>query len=283
MLSITVIMNYTLRLFIKSRIYLCFILFGAPSAILGQSIEEKLIVKIAHIEEFIDRFNFEEGSYFNNYVKSEYGDKAITREIVLESMFNQRNGLQKEELSYNFINTVCTSGRPSTLDFHDPMWYATVPLTLHTKEKDYNAILTLEIQLNEDSSTEWVIAGAQSSILPKPEEEVNFFIKPSSHATHFPELLELSKSSARLQEVISERHSNSALKLFDKLLSTNIVTSISISKDIKYHFLQISGWVFQVSYYNDNESLNTGWLISDLKKVSSLEMRKYERDVLGIR
>jgi len=249
----------------------------------GQSIEERLIVKVAHIEEFIERFNFEEGSYFSNYVQSKYSDMNIGRNVVIESLFNQRNNLQKEALSQEFIATACSKERPVLLDFYDAMWYATIPLTINTKTKKFDAILTLEVQLNEDYSAEWVIAGAQSKYLKKPSEEISFFIKPSSHATYFPELREVAKSTSKLKQVISERHEYRTLLWFERLLGLEAVTSLSISKEITYHFLQIPGWILKVSNFNEDDNLNSGWLISEISKVSSLEMRKYEKDVLGVR
>jgi hypothetical protein len=249
----------------------------------AQSLEEKLIVKVAHVEEFIERFNFEEGSYFSNYVAASYPNQNIDRTVVLTSLFNQRNKLQELALSKEFIAEISSKDRPAKLDFNDAMWYATVPLTLHTASKDFEAVLTLEVQLNEDYSAEWVIAGVKSALLPEPETDITFFIKPSSHATYFPELREVAKSTKRLKEVISERHAYSSLLLFEKVLSLESVTSLSISKDITYHFLQIPGWIFKVSNFNHDDSLNSGWLISDIHKASSLEMRKYEKDILGVR
>lgn len=249
----------------------------------AQSIEERLIVKVAHIEEFIERFNFEKGSYFENYVQSTYSDQNIDRQVVVASLFNQRDGLQNTTLSREFILEVNSIERPVKLDFNDAMWYATVPLTLHTNSKDFEAILTLEVQLNEDYSAEWVIAGVKSALLPSPENDITFFIKPSSHSTYFPELREVAKSPLRLKQVISERHAFSSLLLFENLLGLESINSLSISTNITYHFLQIPGWIFKVSNFNNDDSLNSGWLISDLQKVSSLEMRKYEKDVLGVR
>lgn len=249
----------------------------------SQSIEERLIVKVAHIEEFIERFNFEEGSYFHNYVQATYPDQNIDRKIVVTSLFNQRDRLQEKSHSQEFVIAVNSQERPLKLDFNDAMWYATVPLTLHTNSKDFEAILTLEVQLNEDYSAEWVIAGVKSDLLPNPEEDITFFIKPSSHSTYFPELREVAKSPLRLKQVISERHAYSSLLLFEKLLGLESINSLSISTNITYHFLQIPGWIFKVSNFNQDDSLNSGWLISDLQKVSSFEMRKYEKDVLGVR
>lgn len=249
----------------------------------AQSIEERLIVKVAHIEEFIDRFNFEKDSYFSNYVLASYPDQHIDRSVIVTSLINQRNDLHKTALCQEFVSQVTSSQRPVVLDFNDAMWYATVPLTLHTSSKDFEAILTLEVQLNEDYSAEWVIAGVKSNLLPLPDDDITFFIKPSSHATYFPEIREVAKSPIRLKQVISERHAFSSLLLFEKLLGLESIISLSISTDITYHFLQMPGWIFKVSNFNSDDSLNSGWLISELQKVTSHDMRKYEKDILGIR
>jgi len=39
---------------------------------------------------------------------------------------------------------------------------------------------------------------------------------------------------------------------------------------VKFHFLQIPHWYFELSYFNRNTA-NSGWLISNLKYVSPKE------------
>ena len=49
---------------------------------------------------------------------------------------------------------------------------------------------------------------------------------------------------------------------------------------IKYHFLLSDKWIFTVENFN-RESLNSGWLINDMQKVSSLDVEKYRNKLLN--
>jgi len=41
-------------------------------------------------------------------------------------------------------------------------------------------------------------------------------------------------------------------------------------KELKFHFFQIENWYFEISYFN-RLTYNSGWLISDLKKIDLYE------------
>ena len=49
---------------------------------------------------------------------------------------------------------------------------------------------------------------------------------------------------------------------------------------IKYHFLLADKWIFTVEDFT-REALNSGWLINDMQKVSSLEMEDYMNKLLS--
>jgi len=39
---------------------------------------------------------------------------------------------------------------------------------------------------------------------------------------------------------------------------------------VKFHFFQVQGWYFEVSYFNRNEN-NSGWLISNMIRINEKE------------
>ena len=51
-------------------------------------------------------------------------------------------------------------------------------------------------------------------------------------------------------------------------------------KDIKYHFLQVPGWLFEVEYFQ-RPLLNAGWLINSLRKANRSEKAAFHMQLLG--
>lgn len=245
---------------------------------------EAVQTHVNHIEEFIDRFNFDEESQFYKYVQITYPREKVDRKIVLNALFNKRKTtLSLDSVRENFVEDVSDSERPVHIDIYDALWYATVPAQVTVDSIPIDMTITLEIQMNSDYSIEWSIVGIKSKSLEKMESHDKFYISASSHATYFPELYSALSSSTLFQSVVSDSQKESNTDKYLNLIAGKTVTDVIIKTGITYHFLQISGWIMKVEYVPQDYSLNTGWLISEVKAVDSfLEKRLYQKQVLGI-
>ncbi|MCA1752176.1 MAG: hypothetical protein ABR572_11565 [Cryomorphaceae bacterium] len=263
---------------------LLMLLACAPLCSAGQDIfSDAVQTHVDHIEEFIERFNFEEGSRFEKYTKSTFPDAVIDRDLVVNSLFSKRSDKTKEHIKTQFIKTVTDSSRPVFLEIYDALWYATVPVTMQVEGKQTDIAVTLEIQLNTDYSIEWTVIGMKSDAFEHIENTKDLYISASSHATFFPELREGLKSTKLFENIVSDSQKRSNTQKFMKLIDHKKVTDIKVKKGIAYHFLQISGWIMTVEYFPQDYSLNTGWLISSVTPVNSfLDKRVYQREELGI-
>lgn len=245
---------------------------------------EAVQTHVNHIEEFIDRFNFDEESQFYKYVQIAYPGEIVDRKVVLNSLFNNRKtNLTLDSVRKNFVDDISDSERPVHIDIYDALWYATVPVQVTVDSIAMDMTITLEIQMNSDYSIEWSIVGIKSESLEKMESRDKFYISASSHATYFPELYSALSSSTLFQSVVSDSQKESNTDKYLNLIAGKTVTDVIIKTGITYHFLQISGWIMKVEYVPQDYSLNTGWLISEVKPVDSfLEKRLYQKKVLGI-
>lgn len=238
---------------------------------------------VDHIEEFIDRFNFYEDSQFYQFARESYPDHKIDRAVVLNSLFNRRLNRTDDMTRQKFINEVVNLDRPVTLELYDALWYANVPasVTIDKIKTDVNVIL--EIQLNQDYSIEWTVIGMKSEALADYVDNKEIYISASSHATHFPELRTALASVEMFENISSDTQKrNTATKYID-LIENKMVSDVKIGTGIRYHFLQISGWIMVVEYVPQDKSLNTGWLISEVIEVDTfLEKRIYQWEKLGI-
>lgn len=245
---------------------------------------EAVATHVSHIEEFIDRFNFDKDSQFNQFVRATYPHQKIDRSMVVKSLFNRRTlSSTPPQDRLDFIAYVADSLRPVHLAIYDALWYATVPVQVTIDNQKMDMMVTLEIQMNNDYSIEWAIVGLKSPSLEEMKSKSKFYISASSHATYFPELYAALSSSDLFKSVIADSQKETNTEKYLNLISGREVQDITIKKGIKYHFLQISGWIMTVEYVPQDYSFNTGWLISKVTSVDSfLEKRKYQKNVLGI-
>lgn len=260
------------------------VFFFSSSLLIAQdALDELAFTHIDHIEEFIDRFNFAEGSAFTNFAKSKYQDYNIDRPLVLQSLFNRRLNRTDQITQQKFINAVANVDRPVTLEIYDALWYATVPATVTIDKKKIDLKVSLEIQLNNDYSIEWTVIGLQSDALTENTDSKDLYISASSHATYFPELRTALASAEMFKTIISDSHKKNYTSKYMALIEKKNVSDVKIGTGIQYHFLQISGWIMVVEYAPQDNSLNTGWLISEVIEVDTfLEKRVYQWEKLGI-
>jgi hypothetical protein len=47
--------------------------------------------------------------------------------------------------------------------------------------------------------------------------------------------------------------------------------------NVKFHFFQVPHWYFEVSYFNRN-SMNSGWLISNMMRINDSEKKELIRN-----
>lgn len=259
-----------------------------PKGLLAQlaedSFREEVETHVNHIEDFIDRFNFEEESQFYKYIQVAYPDENVDRMIVVNSLFNKRkSGLTPDAVRKEFVEDVSDPERPVHIDIYDALWYAVVPVTVTVDNVKVDLTITLEIQMNSDYSIEWTIVGLKSKSLENIKSNDSFYISASSHATYFPELYSALSSCTLFQSVVSDSQKESGTDRYLNLIAGKSVTDVTIKTGIKYHFLQIAGWIMTVEYFPQDYSLNTGWLIAEVKPVDSfLAKRLYQKQVLGI-
>jgi hypothetical protein len=107
----------------------------------------------------------------------------------------------------------------------------------------------------------------------------NKFINPESHANNFIQLQDVFSDRQNFADYLDvnffERKNS---KAFYSAFISSRLHLVSV-KEIRYHFLQIDDWVFSVSYFL-RDALNSGWLISQLSKVSDSAKKQYKKELL---
>lgn len=247
----------------------------------NEQIKEKFNYEIIQLDEFIDRFNFDNNTKLLKYLAVNYPDMSIDRKGFLVTLFDNFDIDYQQSLIKSFINFVCDSANPQYLNYYNNSWYAEVSCILEFNQVVDTGQIILKNQFYSDSSSKWVISGINSAILEFPKSKDSLKIMtPVSHGTDFLALNDVFKDGANVQNYIEDDYPIDELTYFITLLYYHKIKLKQILK-VKYHFMQIPGWTFTIDYFNRKE-LNSGWLISELKQMDNAEKDKYKIEVLNI-
>ena len=244
-------------------------------------IKEKFYFEVGQIEEFIERFNFEDKTKLLNYLDINQPDLEINRLDFLYTLFDTYDTTFNKPLAEAFIKNVNDSVNPQYLNFYDNHWYAEVNCIFELNGDSNEGKLILKNQFKADSSSKWVITGVSSDLLKFPNSKDSLkILSPVSHGTDFIALYDILQDGENIQNYITRDYTFDTLTYFISLVHFNKIRIEQIYK-VKYHFLQIPKWIFTVEYYN-RKGLSSGWLISDLYRTNLEEKENYEIDVLKI-
>ena len=280
-------------MFPRSFIIISFsiLLFNLPAQaqVIESSAErEKMFVfEVKHIDEFMERFNFEQNSLIISYVKMNYPGVRIDKGSLVTNLFNRQNKNWIKSDVDSFFNQVISPAHPVELDFYSNRWYAEAVCVFMYKGKPAEVILVLRIQQVANGGAKWVITGAHSRALPilktpavSLTDKPGFkFLNPMSHATNFMSLSGALSDKSNIRDYLDSGFFDypASLAFINALLKNQL--QYNYVKKITYHFLQVDGWIFTVNNFN-RKSVNSGWLISRLQRATEQEKIAYRNLLL---
>lgn len=240
--------------------------------------------KVKQIDEFIERFNF--GTTRQNILKM-YLDKNIhhnkdtfKRVFFIKTLFNQEDNLDVS-LAKEFISFVDSLAHPTYLNFYDNDWYVLLSCDFFYKDKTKKVELILRNQVKKEKISKWVIFSIKSDLFNRPLAiDSTKILTPMSHAVDFMSLGKAFEDKKNSANYYRNDFKPDALSEFSYLIQENLLIFKKINS-IDYYFLQIPNWFFRVEYFN-RQTNNSGWLISQLKKMNVEEKIRFKKDVLNI-
>jgi hypothetical protein len=234
------------------------------------------------VNQFVHRFNMEEGPMGKPLEKTDkrYHNNTL-RKKVLPLLFDMHNPRTSGKLKKYFIEDVTDPQHPVYLNFHDKNWYAEVSATFKdNKGNDINLILFLTLE-KEGLGSKWIISNVYDTDLhamfPRETEagHMKYFLHPQSHEIDFMNLNKALDDPDHIEYYAATNYHPDYLTLFFYLMKTGKLHFEQINS-VKFHFLQIKHWYFELKFFNRNEE-NSGWLISDLKYLSEKEKARIIR------
>lgn len=250
--------------------------------------EKYFIYEVKEIDEFFERFNDEPGSFIRAVYKAHHTKFNIDRQRLIRSLFNYETMSWDSSMVNKLISEVTNKKRPIYLNFYGNNWYAELTCKFRYNSSSIEIPIIMKIEMTQNKGSKWMIVAVGPSTLKSKivvtemaQSKIKTkLISPTSHGTNFVSL----KRAFADKENLSDYFENAYLKRSNMLKFYNAILNREIEFleviKIKYHFLLADKWIFTVEDFT-RETLNSGWLINHIQKVSSFEMENYRNKLLS--
>jgi hypothetical protein len=240
--------------------------------------ESKLYAESKQVNQFFRRFNGEEDEKGNRYYPGDKHYRNVKlRKKYLSILFDEGNSEFSRSIKKEFAETILDKPEESILNFHGGNWFAEVFTHFTMNDKDQTIILYMELEKNH-LGYKWVIQKAHVDLwekyLTRDTSKVGRFLHPMSHELDFMNMRKaFSHTDSISQFTVKTFEPDHLTILLYEMKKGNL--KFKSVESVKFHFLQINGWYFELSDFN-RPGYNTGWLISNLVKLKS----DSEKDIL---
>jgi len=240
--------------------------------------ETALYAQTKQVNQFFRRFNSEEDRFGVRYYPGDslYRDNEF-RNVYLKMLFDQKNSFMDEEIKSQFIEDISGDDSPIFLEFHGGSWFAEVATLFKYYGNSENLLLFLKLE-KENLGSKWLLTNVYfNKFLRKfykgnDREIEKSFLHPMSHELDFMNIYKAFKDDKYVEYYASDLYKPDYLSLlFYEIKMGNM--SFESTGQLKFHFFQIDGWYFEVSYFN-RPGNNSGWLISKLYKINEEEKQE---------
>lgn len=227
------------------------------------------------VGQFVRRFNMEEDQFGKRLAATDatYHNNDL-RKKILPGLFDTYNPRTSGKLKNYFIEDITNKKSPVFLQFLDKNWFAEVSVTFISQGKEVDGILFLTLE-EENLGSKWIISNAYypslNNLFPVMDtlQQAKLFLHPQSHELDFMNLHKALEDEDHIEYYASKNYEPDYLSLFFYLLKTKRLDFKQINS-VKFHFLQVDHWYFELTYFNRNDT-NSGWLISNLRYVTDAE------------
>lgn len=223
----------------------------------NDKLDVKMQVKL--IEEFMVRFNRD----VIPVVMDSLTENKEMKMLALLFDFNLMERRDKEVL--DFVKTMLRDN--VKLNFTDTNWTAEATCNVKYKKREQKITLVLRTEHIEGQMYKWVITQASGEILAlNPfRRSKSYKISPTDNELYFMQLADITKDEpenilnySRKAYCVDQTSSFFALVASGQLKIEHV-------EELVYHFYT-KHYSFDVSYFT-REGTNSGWLISDFKKL----------------
>jgi hypothetical protein len=259
-----------------------------PSLVIGQTYntfsgdESIFYAQTKQVNQFFRRFNGEEDVQGNRMYS---GDSTVRdpkmRKKYLPILFDKTSSAVSSDMKELFINQALNKKNPVYLEFHGKNWFAEVTASFDYKKEKVNIIIYLKLE-KQSLGYKWVFSNVYFDKFAKMFEHVGdttnnkLILHPLSHEIDFMNINKIFRDEENLDYYLESHYVPDQLALFVEEVKSGNLKFESVN-NVKFHFFQVPNWYFEVTYFNRNEA-NSGWLISNLLRVSESEKKELIRN-----
>ena len=218
---------------------------------------------VKQIEEFMKRFNLEE----RNEVFDSEPDLTKRQQLNIKGLFNYELVKSRGPEVEQFVEQVLA--HHIKLQFSDTTWIAIARCKATYQGKNAYVTLTLGTEYIGDYMYKWVIKDAEGDMLRLLPQKGNpgLKISPTDNEINFMSLSHITTVEAKniLNYKASFRPVDQ-LSVFFSLVANGLL-KIQNVEELTYRFVIPGLYEFEVKEFL-REALNSGWLISDFKKIN---------------
>jgi hypothetical protein len=237
--------------------------------------ESHLYAQTKQVNQFFRRFNNEEDLKGNRSYPgdSEYRS-SDTRELYLNILFDEQSPIMTKKLKKEFVEKVSNPESPIFLDFHGDLWFAELSANFQHHKTMESLMLFLQLE-KENLGYKWVITNVYYDKFLKyfykgDQQTINkSFLHPMSHELDFMNIRKTFRDPKYVEYYAANTFKPDYRTLLFYEIKQGNMEFESIGQ-LKFHFFQVDGWYFEVSYFN-RPGGNSGWLISKLYKLTEPE------------
>lgn len=250
---------------------------------ISQAEEERYLLEVKQVDEFIERFNYDHSTLVIRYLHERFPGQSLSRKELVLSLFNYGYAHWDTVMVRAFVNRVTQAQDPVYLSFYDEDWYAELVCDVMYRDVPRKATLVMQIQQDKQGGASWVIRAVKANFLdelPDASSEDQVVLNPMSHGTDFMGLRRALSDPDQLRNIVFSGYMPESMSLFmHELRNGNLV--FRQVNDITYHFLQVPGWVFRLRRYL-RPTHNSGWLIDELRRASEPQKAEYRHHTLNL-
>lgn len=186
----------------------------------------------------------------------------------IASLVNYDYAKNNYEIVSQFVEDIAMDSL--SIDFFDSRWYAEAICGGKLGKESVKFSLFLQVDTIIPKFHTWALIGAKGDCFNLNSEKKNdgLIIAPTNNDVNFSKLSHITTTEHRNIKVFASTQCHvDQLSVFMSLVYTGLLHVDDVHKVI-YHFENITGYNFDVEYFNRIETTNSGWLISKIEKVA---------------
>jgi hypothetical protein len=234
-----------------------------------------LFAQTKQLTQFFRRFNGEEDARGNKLDSNniQYRNTRLRTEF-LGVLFDKKNTAITDYMKQQFIKDVTNEQHKKFLNFRGNDWYAEVNAVFTYQNRPVNILIYLELE-QSGLGYKWVISNvyfdsfSQIFFHPDTSDKSASFLHPMSHEIDFMNLRKAFADPKLIDYYAPKDYTPDFLTLFFEKVKAGQLIYKTIN-NVKFHFLQVDGWYFEVNDFN-RSGFNSGWLVSSMLKISESE------------